>query len=253
VGIEGLLGGAGRGRPARRVMIVAVRVLSYNIWDGGGDRLPLIADVVALQEVRRESASTLARMLGMELAFGEGNSLLDVHVAWLSRRPASRARNHRLPQLAKTLIAVEVDDLELFATHLTSRREVHLFPREGEIAAIIGVLRKARAAHLRVGDFNALQRGDPVGPPPPAVEFQPGRAGSPSVLDPLLELGYVDCFRLLHSDAPGWTYAASHPWLRLDYAFASPALAPAIRNCDVIDTEPARIASDHLPLLVDVR
>jgi endonuclease/exonuclease/phosphatase family metal-dependent hydrolase len=244
------------------VIIGAVRILAYNIRDGGADRLGAIADVVrsecpdavALVETTADSAAALADELGAELAFGGSNSVFDVHVAWLSRRPLRRARNHRLAALAKTLLEVEVDGLGLFATHLASRHEEQAHPREGEIRAILGVLGRVAGPHLLVGDFNALRPGDPIGAPPPGVAPR-GEAlpGAPrTVLAPLVASGYVDCYRSLH-DEPGYTYPAHAPWLRLDYAFASPEPAPRLTACDVVASDLAARASDHLPLVVELR
>jgi exodeoxyribonuclease III len=111
---------------------MVLKVLSYNIRDGGNDRLPGIAaiirtqqpDAVALLEATsRANALTLAQNLKMQLAFGEANN--GIHVAWLSRLPIQRERNHRLAALAKTLLEIEVAwegaPLRLFATHLASR------------------------------------------------------------------------------------------------------------------------------------
>ena len=245
------------------MIIETVRIVSYNVWNGGGDRLGRIADVirahdadaVAVQEATRESAHALAEALAMELVFGDGNSIFDLHVAWLSRLPILAARNHRLPVLSKTLLQIDVGGVALLTTHLSSRHEEHLFPRQREVAAILDVLEIATPAHLVVGDFNALRRGDAVGAPPAGVEPR-GEAipGAPRVvLDPLAEAGYVDCYRAVHAGRPGWTYPARAPWLRLDYAFASPDLAARVVACDVIETGLARVASDHLPLVVDVR
>jgi exodeoxyribonuclease III len=240
-----------------------VRIVSYNVRDGGGDRLDLIAEVIraqdvdaiAIQEATPFSAQALAEALSMASVFGEGNSIFDLHVAWLSRLPILGAHNHRLPALSKTLLEIRVGDVALFATHLSSRHEADVFPREREVAAILEVLATASRAHLLVGDFNALRPDDAVGRPPAGVEPRgdalPG--ASRLVLEPLADAGYADCYRSLHPTRPGWTHPAAAPWLRLDYAFASPALAPRVRCCDVIDTEPAARASDHLPLLVDVR
>ena len=52
---------------------------------------------------------------------------------------------------------------------------------------------------------------------------------------------------------PGYTYPADAPWLRLDYAFASPDLAPRLAACDVVANDLAARASDHLPLVVELR
>jgi endonuclease/exonuclease/phosphatase family metal-dependent hydrolase len=244
------------------VIIAAVRILAYNIQDGGGDRLGAIADVVggerpdavALVETTADTAAALAHELGFEVAFGESNSIFGVHVAWLSRRAIGRAQNHRVPPLSKTLIEVEVAGLRLFATHLASRHEQHTHPREGEIRAILEVLGRVSDPHLLVGDFNALQPGDPVGEPPTGMEPR-GDAlpGAPrAVLGQLDAAGYVDCYRSLHAE-PGYTYPADAPWLRLDYAFASPGLAPRLAACDVVASGLAARASDHLPLVVELR
>jgi endonuclease/exonuclease/phosphatase family metal-dependent hydrolase len=242
------------------VIIASVRILAYNIWDGGGHRLSAIADVVrgerpdavALVEATADSTAVLARRLGFEVAFGDSNSIFGLHVAWLSRRPFKRTRNYRLPQLSKTLLEVEVDGLQLFATHLASRHEEHVYPRDGEIRAILEVLGRVSGPHLLVGDFNALGRDDPVGSPPPGVvprgDALPGALRT--VLEPLAAAGYMDCYRAQH-DEPGYTYPADAPWLRLDYAFASPELAPRVTACDVVASDLAARASDHLPLVVE--
>jgi exodeoxyribonuclease III len=88
-----------------------VRVLTYNIWDGGDGRLDDLArvveglapDAVALVEATsRPNAGSLARTLRMELVFGEAN--LGFHVAWLSQLPVRAARNHRPALQANTLV-----------------------------------------------------------------------------------------------------------------------------------------------------
>src|SRR5689334_10800013 len=203
-----------------------MKVLSYNILMGGEDRLPLIAEVlrearpdaVALLEANsRANAETLAGELGMALAFGEANSAF--HVAWLSRLPIHRAANHRRPVLAKTLLEIEVGGeeppLRLFATHLASRHDGS--SPVDEIAAILDVLRPlGDTPHLLVGDFNALRPGDPVGAPPPGTAKRGDAldgAERPAI-GQLEDAGYMDCYRALHPDAPGYTYPADQPWLR---------------------------------------
>jgi hypothetical protein len=93
---------------------MTLKVLSYNIREGGDDRLPGVAaiirkqqpDAVALLEATsRANALTLAQDLEMQLVFGEANN--GMHVAWLSRLPIQRERNHRPAALAKTLLEIE--------------------------------------------------------------------------------------------------------------------------------------------------
>ena len=242
----------------------AVRIATYNIWDGGEGRLDGIAHVLrgvdadavaVIEATRRHNAETLARALDMELVFGEAN--LGVHLAWLTRLPVRRATNHRPALLAKTLLELEVDTvvgpLRLFATHLASRHDPR--PPSEEMPAVLEAAREAGdAPHLLVGDLNGLTVGDPVGTPPPGVEKR-GEAvdGVPRLaIAQLLEAGYVDCFRALHPDDPGYTYLAWAPWLRLDYVFASPALAKRLRACEVVRGDVAARASDHLAVWAEL-
>src|SRR5947209_4291726 len=118
---------ARRGGPA-----MTLKVLSYNIREGGDVRLQGIAAIIRQQQpdalalleaTSRANALTLARDLEMQLVFGEANN--GIHVAWLSCLPIQGERNHRLTVLAKTLLEIEVAwegaPLRLFATHLASR------------------------------------------------------------------------------------------------------------------------------------
>jgi len=237
-------------------------VLSYNILEGGPGRLdPLAAvirrarpDAVAILEANwEENVRALAARLGMAIVFGEANSAF--HVAWLTRLPLAGWQNHRLPSLAKTLLELRIEwegqPLALFATHL------HHDPldedrRVAEVGAILDVVRGCPCPHLLVGDFNALAPGDPVGPPPDEQDGQryaAARATAGRAIPLVLDAGDTDCYRALHPDAPGYTYRADHPWLRIDYAFASPGLASRLVACDVLTGDEAASASDHFPLV----
>jgi len=241
-----------------------VKVLGYNICLGGEDRLSAVADVIRtrqpdavalLEATSRAKATTLADDLGMHLTFGEANN--GVHVAWLSRLPVRRWENHRLA-LAKTLLEIEVvwegASVRLFATHLASRHDATT-PAE-EVPAILEVLRPLGGQpHLLLGDLNALRPGDPVGSPPPG-EAKRGDAadGAPRrAIGRIVDAAYVDCYRALHPRAPGFTYPSSAPWLRLDYVFASPALAARLKACDLVAGQAAERASDHLPVWATFR
>jgi len=106
--------------------------MSWNIQEGGDDRLDAIAvvmrankpDCLALLEADSLSnAEALASELGMTLSYGAANC--PSAVAWLTAQTPVNAENHRLPQLAKTLLEIELEwngaPLRLFATHLGSR------------------------------------------------------------------------------------------------------------------------------------
>lgn len=239
-----------------------MKVLSYNIQEGGRGRLRSIAeliraqrpDVVALLEANsRSGAWVLARHLKMELAYGNANGKF--HVAWLSRLPIMHTKNHRLPILAKTLLEIQVqwegEPLRLFATHLAGGADkVH--PAEEAPAVLAALQPFANEPHLLVGDLNALSPCDPIGVSPLSEEIM--RSGIDT--DPrqairlILAAGYVDCFRALHpvEQEPGYTFPADSPWLRLDYIFASPELAAGLQASGFIASSAAARASDHFPV-----
>ncbi len=244
---------------------MSLKVMGYNILLGGENRQEGIArvidaeqpDLVALLEANsREGSEALASKLGMRLVFGEANTVF--HIAWLSRLPVRREVNHRLPDLAKTLLEIEVvwdgEPLRLFAAHLGSR---HDRPQPvDEVPVILDVLRPlVGKPHLLVGDFNSLRYGDPIGTPPPGVSWRidPTDPATGRAIDLILEAGYTDCYRALHPESPGYTYRTDCPWLRLDYIFASPQMAKRLGICDVVDGPGAERASDHFPLLAEFR
>lgn len=237
-----------------------LHLVSYNIQDGGEDRLNAIhdvisrqlPDVVALQEaIDRKVLLELGHRLGMNVVIGESRN--GVHVAWLSRLPIRQSHNHQSPLLAKTLLEIQVEwneePLSLFTTHLASRHDTQS-PAD-EVQAIVKVLAPhAGQPILLAGNFNALGPGDPIGTPPPGTILR-GEAiagTSRTTIPTLLAAGYTDCFRHLQPTAPGFTYPAAAPWLRLDYVFASPNLAASLMNCNVVNTETTTITSDHLPI-----
>jgi endonuclease/exonuclease/phosphatase family metal-dependent hydrolase len=225
-----------------------LRVLTWNIWNGGVGRLDAIervlreqdADVVALQEANdRAAVETLAAALDMQLVYGEANS--EFAVAWLSRLPVGRAENHRLPVLEKTLLEVEVAGRRLFATHLSAGRTKADEPRR--VAEVEAVLARVGDGDLLAGDFNAVHPGDEVGTAPSEEHAQSDYV-SRRPIELVLEAGFVDCFRELHPSCRGWTYLAWHPWARLDYLFAR---GPA-HSCEVVETQ----ASDHFALVAEL-
>jgi endonuclease/exonuclease/phosphatase family metal-dependent hydrolase len=230
-----------------------LRVVTWNILDGGAGRLDRIAtvlrqvdpDVVALQEANdRDGAEQLAAALGMALVYGEANS--PFAVAWLSRLPVARSENHRVRVLDKTLLEVEVSGLRLFATHLSAGRAPRHEP--GRVAEVEAILERVGGAEcVLVGDFNSTHPADEIGTRPPRRDVPSGYV-SRRPIELLLERGFVDCFRALHPEARGWTYTSERPWARFDFVFATGGLD--VRRCELIAS--AGNASDHLPAFADL-
>ncbi|QBD74795.1 hypothetical protein EPA93_01810 [Ktedonosporobacter rubrisoli] len=248
---------------------MSLRILSYNILEGGEDRLSHIAhtierqrpDVVALLEANsRTNAETLAQQLGMSLSFGEGNS--EYYVAWLSRLPVVRTENYRRSVFSKTLLKIEVPwentIVALFATHLSAgRKQENEQDRVAEMREILSILQQHKQQpHVLVGDMNSLCPGDEIDI---ATYLATATEKGEEKMRPdefvrevvalVLQAGYTDCYRKLHPQERGYTYKLpSRPSLRLDYIFASPDLTAHLTACDIVADDEARSASDHLPI-----
>jgi endonuclease/exonuclease/phosphatase family metal-dependent hydrolase len=105
------------------------------------------------------------------------------------------------------------------------------------------------------GILFAVTRGVPRGH---AVDRLVGRFIERWSVERMLAAGYADCYRLLHPRAPGYTCATWVPAARIDYIFASPAMASQIETCDVVGSrslpDPGVLtASDHHPVVADFR
>jgi endonuclease/exonuclease/phosphatase family metal-dependent hydrolase len=238
---------------------MTLTVLAYNIREGGSDRITVIAEIIRAQQpdavalaeaTDRATVEALATILHMPLTFGEAPN--GFHLAWLCRLPIRRWQNHHGLGLAKTLLEIEIDwastTVSLFATHLASRHDTTR-PVD-EVPAILTALRSlGDRPHLLAGDLNALRPDDPVGNPPPGRVRRGDAAGAPRrAIARLIEAGYVDSYRTVHPQTPGYTYPSDAPWLRLDYIFASPAMAQCLVACDLVTGEAPTRASDHLPI-----
>jgi exodeoxyribonuclease-3 len=119
----------------------------------------------------------------------------------------------------------------------------------------------AFAFHVLAGDFNALAPNERFDPSPmPAwirgMIWLSGRDIARSTIEMMGSEGYVDAWRMLHSNAeekPGYTFPVWNPHVRLDYVFTPAAFASRITACEVRKTpDVTRAASDHFPLLVEL-
>lgn len=240
-----------------------LRILTYNIRRGGRgheDALaPVIgacrADVVVLQEATDPTVvARLASATGMEQhASREGQSL-----GLLSRRRVSHFGWHKPRTSRHAFLEIEPADSgpRIFGVHLSA---VHAAWTEQRRAAELRALLKAIARHqdgfhVLTGDFNTLAPGELLD-----VRKLPGRlralvwlSGGKvrwRTIQIILDDGYVDAYRSLHSDGPGFTFPTWDPHVRLDFLFVPSRFAPLLKSCEVMDVPQAGEASDHFPLL----
>jgi exodeoxyribonuclease-3 len=252
-----------------------VRLLSYNILDGGTDRFDALAtvigspqpDVVALVEAEDAGVvERLANHLGMDFIHAPGNSHAS---ALLSRLPILHTVNHALlqPKLEKSLLEATVrspdgKELPVGVLHLHARAyEADEAQRERELAVVLDVFsphRASRIPHVLCGDFNAnapYQRIDPAKLKPKSRAAWDAQGGQipRRVVQRLLDAGYVDTLRAFDSAVAETetTFTTKHPGQRVDYIFAFGIAPTQIRGAGVVTQEPAAVASDHRPVFAD--
>jgi endonuclease/exonuclease/phosphatase family metal-dependent hydrolase len=217
--------------------MVPLRVLTYNVHGLKDDRAALVGlvrelepDAVIVQEAPRRfrwrhKCAALADDFGMVVAAGGlpalGNLLLvslrlRVHETWCLRYPLTPGRHLRGAAFADC--SVRGARFTLSGSHL----------------ATDPVERPAQAARWK----QELSRLD--GPVIAAGDLNEGPGGGAwrTVADGLIT-----------AESPA-TFPATLPRLRLDAIFVTPDVT--VEKYDVVDTDRARRASDHLPVVADL-
>lgn len=253
-----------------------MRLLTYNIREGGVNRAEQLAeviaaaspDVVALQEARDPAVvERIASLAG----FPFSGSRRSHSTGFLSRIPVRDYGWRHPPRTRHALLEVSLGDglPRLFVLHLRawfSRWSEQQRARElrGLLDGIREQLERERHAfafHLLAGDFNALAPGERFDPSPMprwirGMIWLSGREIGRHTIEMMRADGYVDAWRTVHPDSeqePGFTFPVWNPHVRLDYVFTPATYASRVRSCDVRRMPNAvRTASDHFPLLVEI-
>ena len=254
-----------------------MRIVSYNILDGGEGRAdPLAevieaqrADVVCLVEASDPAViERIANRLKMDFvpapARKKGASALLTH--WTIRESI----NHGLLRdgLSKSLLEATVMDpggaewvfgvVHLHA-HALEKDEA---TREVELAVVLDVFaphRAANRAHLICGDFNAnspVQRIDPEKCKPSTRKEWAENGGQipRRVVAKILESGYLDAMHAVRGDwaAEHGTFSTQFPGQRVDYIFSYGIERSRLKDAWIEYDRLAKYASDHFPIGAEV-
>jgi exodeoxyribonuclease III len=250
---------------------VTLRVLTYNVCDGGRpDRLARItdviaaagADIVALQELRGFTSARLdglAASLRMRGHLARSCTGQPVGLLLGPRFSVARAGRVRRPfhhNAAYARLDTSVGRLTVLSAHLHPGSGARRLREARWLAAFAARRRPA----LLLGDLNTLD---------PWTDHTARIAGLDSryrrrhlrrdgtvdsrAVAALADAGFVDVF--LRTGAAGLDHTAPTPgpWgaefhrMRLDYVLATEPLAGRARHCHVLDAT----ASDHYPVLAE--
>jgi endonuclease/exonuclease/phosphatase family metal-dependent hydrolase len=245
---------------------VTIRLLSYNIQRGGAGRedallsviRPCAPDIVVFQEATRPAViERLAKASGMTCCA----SLPKLSLGFMSRVPIAHYEWHR-PRVSRHAfleIVPEGMSFRVFGVHLsavfaawTERRRVF------ELRAMLhSIKRHQEGFHALVGDFNTVAPGElfDVASLPQKVRATVWLSGGRirwRTIQVVRDAGYADAFRVLHPADPGLTLPASKPQVRLDYLFVPESSVNRVKSSEVVRSDAASTASDHLPLLSEI-
>jgi endonuclease/exonuclease/phosphatase family metal-dependent hydrolase len=257
-----------------------MRVMTYNLLAGDDadaeERLQQATlllqaaqpDVLALNECTLLAQAGASRLLGLERALGMCGHLAladsGYHVALLVRGGAIERAFELRQGFSHVALHAELSlgssRLQVIATHLDPYSAQQ---RLLEAETLVGCIRPALPA-LVLGDLNAISPRDaPSAQPERWVARYRARhldaAGriDTRALECLEASGLVDVHAALHEPTeptrPTLRFAREdRPQQRLDYVFASAALAATARSCRPYPHPLAQTASDHLPLLAEL-
>jgi len=252
-----------------------MRILSYNILNGGEGRAdPLAevieaqrADIVALVEADNlDVVERIARRLRMDYVRAEGAGHL---AALLSRWPIVESINHAaLRGRPQALLEAQVaepggDSWVIGVVHLHARAfDADETVREEELTEVLGAFARQRDAgrpHLLCGDFNAnspIQRIDPEKCKPRTREAWAANGGGVPrrVIQRLLDAGYVDVLHAVKGDAAATaaSFTTQYPGQRIDYVFTWGIDASRLRDAWIETDRLAKYASDHFPVGAEI-
>ncbi|MEM8874505.1 MAG: endonuclease/exonuclease/phosphatase family protein [Planctomycetota bacterium] len=248
-----------------------MRLLTYNILDGGVGRADPLAevmlandpDVVALIEAEDdEQVRRIATRLSMDVVPAPGRSRQCV---LLSRLPVTSSVNHGLASDGpRSCVECEVNGLPIAVVHLHPHRPRHdEDQRLREIGFVLGKLERHRVAgrpHVIMGDFNSVS-------PLQHVEESKLRPGDlhglrenentfpRDVVQTMLDSYYVDVFAELNPKtvANAGTLDTIHAGLRVDYVFAWGFPPEALLDAKIETDRLAKYASDHYPVVAELK
>jgi endonuclease/exonuclease/phosphatase family metal-dependent hydrolase len=229
----------------------------------------LRCDVVALNEVPRDrlGLDRVAHALGLQAAFGEasdlGNALLSPHPLRDVRTVPLGSGEAEARSVLLATAQTPAGPIEVCCTHLDPDWESE---RLAQLADLKGAVDgSCDAAHVVVGDFNALRLSDYAPDRLAAVAAMRARGErEPPLGDAVRRMdawGYLDCVRLaragsvedyareLEAPLPLADVATCWAGTRIDFVWASPAFVA--RHFPRAWRRVASDASDHSPVVVD--
>ncbi|HTL29387.1 MAG TPA: endonuclease/exonuclease/phosphatase family protein [Tepidisphaeraceae bacterium] len=253
-----------------------MRLLSYNILDGGEGRADPLAEVMIAQRadivavVEADDVAVQERIgkrLKMDYVVGESAKH---SAACYSRWRIAESINHSAlhPDLKGSYLEVKVLEpagrtWEIGVVHMPAHAlEENETQRERELATLLKIFashRRERRPHLLVGDFNSnspIQNIDPTKCKQSTREEWKANGGHipRRVVQSILDAGYIDTLAAFDLDqaANRGSFSTQFPGQRVDYIFAFGFDKSQVRSAWCEQDRLAKYASDHFPVGVEI-
>ena len=259
---------------------MAIRIASYNLWDGSKRTYFRFIDfvkeqnfdVLCLQEINGWQDDNFAKLNDFAdrsgfADFEYGNSNSEFKLATLTTMPAvskTVLQEGFWHCVVETHLKVGDSELVIFNVHLDPWKED---PRVLEIERLLSKVDQNKPTII-TGDFNSLSRADNY-PPEFLATLQQRKFykfGQDEleyrVTDKLIENGFTDvAANLAHlditaptpygeSEADSEGVPVSEAPARLDYVFANAKALPMVKDYEVIKNSETDKISDHYPIVV---
>lgn len=254
-----------------------MRIVTYNILDGGEGRADPLAEVLLAQSadvigiVEADNAAVLQRLsqrLQMDFVdgAGEGHSAA-LFSRWTIGDTVNLAALH--PNGPRSFLTAEVTDehgqtMTFGVLHLHPRADdADEAVREGQLRIVLEHFaqhRKENRPHVLMGDFNAnspVQLIDPAKCKESTRKSfdENGGAIPRRVIRMLLDAGYTDTLAAADATAARerGSFTTQHPGQRVDYIFAFGIDPKRVSAAWIEQDRLAKFASDHFPVGCEIR
>ncbi|HYM71622.1 MAG TPA: endonuclease/exonuclease/phosphatase family protein [Stellaceae bacterium] len=230
-----------------------LRLLAWNIRQGGGSRLPAIAealirhdaDVLVLSEYRGGDSALRLREVLERLGYRHVTTPRPppgkngVLIAARRRFRTHGALSHDLPEPYR-LVEVEFSRFLLYGVYMPNLREKVPY-WEALIARLAG---RTGEPVLAIGDFNTCR----------AYVDEPGTFDKTAYfIDRVEAIGFCDLWRRRYPDGREFSWFSTRGnGFRIDHAFLSPGLAARAGAVRYSHGERLAGLSDHSPLIVEL-
>jgi exodeoxyribonuclease III len=231
-----------------------LRLLAWNIRQGGGARLAAITEAIARHDA---DIAVISEYRGGEAGIRLREALAGIGYRWSTRLvpPIGRSgvliatrrrfRHHgalgaELPEPYR-IVAIEARGIRLCGVYMPNM--LAKVPYWEALIAALAVHQGGAA--LAIGDFNTCR----------AYVDEPGAIDRTAhFLDKIEAIGFCDLWRRRNPDAREFSwYSHRGNGFRIDHAFLSPALAARAGSIRYSHAERLAGLSDHSPLLLDLR